>query len=73
LKAQLRAQLRAADEAHENNRAIKRECNRSIKRKRREYLNEMVEGIQTASERKDPRIMYQTIKLLHGNHLVEPD
>ncbi len=60
---------------------------RFFRRKRREYLNGMVEEKQTASERKDPRTMYKTIKQFrggqtqranlikdgNGNLLVEPD
>ncbi len=82
-----RAQQRAADEACENHRAINRECNRFFRRKRREYLNERAEEIQNASERKDPRTMYKTMKQLRGgqtqranlikdgsgNLLVEPE
>ncbi len=80
------AQKRAADEARENYRAINRECNRFFRRKRREHLNGMIEEIQTASERKDPRAMVKTnqlrggktqrtnlIKDGNGNLLVQPD
>ncbi len=47
----------------ENYRVINRPFNLLFfKRKRSEYLNEMVEEIQTTSERKDPRTMYRTVK-----------
>jgi hypothetical protein len=63
-----RAQQRAADEARENYRAINRECNRFFRRKKREQLNGMVEEIQTASERKNPRTMYKTISSVAVRH-----